>query len=66
MVATPGRLKMFVSDGTVDLSMVKFFILDEADRMLDMGFMGDVKEVVDQMPPVVSNLFLLVSINSKN
>jgi len=51
LVATPGRLKQFVTEKHVDLSNLRFFVLDEADRMLDMGFMGDVKEIVSTMPP---------------
>ena len=38
----------------MDLSEVKFFVLDEADRMLDQGFMPDVQEIVGKMPPKVS------------
>jgi superfamily II DNA/RNA helicase len=48
---------MFVSEGTICLSEVKYFILDEADRMLDMGFMGDVNELVEKMPGVVSAIY---------
>lgn len=54
LVATTGRLKQFVREGLVDLSKVKFFILDEADRMLDMGFMPDVEEIVEKLPPKVT------------
>lgn len=53
-MATPGRLKQFVDENHISLERVNYFILDEADRMLDMGFMGDVKHLVDKMPPVVS------------
>ncbi|XP_035703137.1 ATP-dependent RNA helicase vasa isoform X2 [Folsomia candida] len=56
MVATPGRLLQFVNEGTVSLTNVQYFVLDEADRMLDMGFMGDVKRLVDTMPPVEDRL----------
>lgn len=51
IVATPGRLKDFMSDGTVDLSSVKFAVLDEADRMLDKGFEDDIKEILGACPP---------------
>jgi probable ATP-dependent RNA helicase DDX4 len=50
LVATPGRLKQFVTDGIVSLAKVQFFILDEADRMLDMGFMPDVQAIVEKLP----------------
>lgn len=50
VIATPGRLISHISLGNVDLSKVSFFILDEADRMLDMGFFDDIKQVVSQLP----------------
>lgn len=46
IVATPGRLKDFMSDGTVDLSGCQFAVLDEADRMLDKGFEDDIKQIL--------------------
>ncbi|KAL7815158.1 DEAD domain-containing protein [Trichoderma gracile] len=51
VVATPGRLKDFMSDGTVDLSGCKFAVLDEADRMLDKGFEEDIKMILGACPP---------------
>jgi len=42
LIGTPGRLKQFVNDGTIGLQNIKFFVLDEADRMLDMGFQSDI------------------------
>ena len=45
VIATPGRLLSHIKLGTVDLSRVSFFILDEADRMLDMGFFDDIMQV---------------------
>ncbi|QPG97984.1 RNA-dependent ATPase [Epichloe festucae Fl1] len=51
IVATPGRLKDFMSDGTVDLSGCRFAVLDEADRMLDKGFEDDIKEILGACPP---------------
>ncbi|EXJ89587.1 hypothetical protein A1O3_02654 [Capronia epimyces CBS 606.96] len=50
VVATPGRLKDFMSDGTVDLSKTRYLVLDEADRMLDKGFEDDIKHIISQMP----------------
>ncbi|KAM0550804.1 hypothetical protein ACHAPJ_008667 [Fusarium lateritium] len=51
IVATPGRLKDFMSDGTVDLSQSAFVVLDEADRMLDKGFEEDIKQILGDCPP---------------
>ncbi len=50
LVATPGRLLDHVQQRTVDLSAVEIFVLDEADRMLDMGFIHDVKKVLALVP----------------
>ncbi|UKZ76821.1 RNA-dependent ATPase [Trichoderma virens FT-333] len=51
IVATPGRLKDFMSDETVDLSGCRFAVLDEADRMLDKGFEEDIKMILGACPP---------------
>ncbi|KAG5665596.1 hypothetical protein KAF25_009721 [Fusarium avenaceum] len=51
IVATPGRLKDFMSDNTVDLSQAAFVVLDEADRMLDKGFEEDIKQILGSCPP---------------
>lgn len=50
LVATPGRLMDFMQQGYVDLSFCNFFILDEADRMLDMGFEPDIRRIVQEIP----------------
>ena len=50
VVATPGRLLDHVSQKTIDLSKVDFLILDEADRMLDMGFVNDIRKVIAVLP----------------
>ncbi|MBD5284562.1 MAG: DEAD/DEAH box helicase [Bacteroides sp.] len=50
VVATPGRLLAHLAMGYVDLSQVSFFILDEADRMLDMGFLDDIMQIVARLP----------------
>lgn len=50
VVATPGRLISHISMGYVDLSQVSFFILDEADRMLDMGFSDDILQIASYLP----------------
>lgn len=50
VIATPGRLLAHLSLGYVDLSRVSYFILDEADRMLDMGFYDDIMQIVKYLP----------------
>ena len=50
LVATPGRLLDLIDQGHVDLSQTEYLILDEADRMLDMGFIRDVREIVALLP----------------
>ncbi len=56
LVATPGRLLDLAGRDFVDLSKVEFFILDEADRMLDMGFVHDVRRVMKMLPTERQNL----------
>lgn len=50
LVATPGRLNDLCNQGHIDLSQVEYFVLDEADRMLDMGFIHDVRKVLARLP----------------
>jgi ATP-dependent RNA helicase RhlB len=50
VVATPGRLLDFVSNGNLDLGLIELLVLDEADRMLDMGFIPQVRQVVSRTP----------------
>lgn len=57
LVATPGRLIAHINLGYTDLSEIDFFILDEADRMMDMGFMPDVERIVKLTPPLRQSLF---------
>ncbi len=56
LVATPGRLLDHVGQGTLDLSRVEIFVLDEADRMLDMGFIHDIRKVLKLLPARRQNL----------
>ncbi|MBF0282465.1 MAG: DEAD/DEAH box helicase [Zetaproteobacteria bacterium] len=56
LVATPGRLLDLHQQGAVDLSKVEFFVLDEADRMLDMGFIHDIRKVLKMLPAQRQNL----------
>ncbi len=57
LVATPGRLIDLVNQGHIDLSGVEIFVLDEADRMLDMGFIHDIKKVIAKLPKKRQSLF---------
>ena len=50
LIATPGRLLSHLKVGNLDLSRCSFFVLDEADRMLDMGFIDDIKKLVKELP----------------
>ena len=50
VVATPGRLLDHAERGTIDLSRIQFLVLDEADRMLDLGFIDDIRQVADYLP----------------
>ncbi|HEY1283196.1 MAG TPA: DEAD/DEAH box helicase [Steroidobacteraceae bacterium] len=56
LVATPGRLLDLQEQGAADLRRIECFVLDEADRMLDMGFIHDIKRVFKLLPPVRQNL----------
>lgn len=57
LVATPGRLLDFISQGIISLKNLEIFVLDEADRMLDMGFVHDVKRIVKLLPQKKQTLF---------
>ena len=57
LTATPGRLIDLMNQGFVSLRNLKIFTLDEADRMLDMGFIHDVKKIIDVLPPKRQSLF---------
>ena len=56
VVATPGRLLDHVREGNIDLSNVEYLVLDEADRMLDMGFIRDIRRIIKELPEVRQNL----------
>ncbi|TAD85419.1 MAG: DEAD/DEAH box helicase [Bacteroidetes bacterium] len=57
LVATPGRLLDLIGQGFISLHAIKFFVLDEADRMLDMGFVHDVKRIITKLPAKRQTLF---------
>ncbi len=57
LVATPGRLLDLISQGYISLKDVEIFVLDEADRMLDMGFVHDVKRIITKLPQKRQTLF---------
>jgi ATP-dependent RNA helicase RhlE len=57
VIATPGRLLDLISQGHVRLTDIEIFVLDEADRMLDMGFIHDVRKLVAMLPEKKQTLF---------
>lgn len=57
LIATPGRLLDLFNQGHINLKSIEYFVLDEADRMLDMGFLNDVKKIIHQLPSNKQNLF---------
>ena len=57
LVATPGRLLDLVNQRHIALQHIKYFVLDEADRMLDMGFVDDVKKIISKLPAKKQSLF---------
>ena len=64
VVATPGRLLDHVSQGTLDLSSVEILVLDEADRMLDMGFIHDIRKILALLPKRRQNLLFSATYSS--
>lgn len=56
VIATPGRLMDLMDQGLVDLSFVEMFVLDEADRLLDMGFVNDINKISEKLPETVQTL----------
>lgn len=57
LVATPGRLLDLMNQGFIHLNTIRHFVLDEADRMLDMGFIHDIKKLLPKLPPKKQTLF---------
>ena len=65
VIATPGRFISHISLGNVDLSKVSFFILDEADRMLDMGFSEDIKTIASKLPDTCQTIMFSATMPKK-
>ena len=57
LVATPGRLLDLMNQGFISLKDIRYFVLDEADRMLDMGFIHDIKKIIEKLPKKRQSLF---------
>ncbi len=65
LVATPGRLLDLIDQGHIELSSVEYFVLDEADRMLDMGFINDVHKIVSMLPKKRQSLFFSATMSQE-
>jgi len=65
VIATPGRLISHISLGSADLSKVSFFVLDEADRMLDMGFSEDIKMIANKLPATCQTIMFSATMPEK-
>ncbi len=57
LIATPGRLLDLINQKIINLNNIKYFVLDEADRMLDMGFINDIKKIIAKLPTRRQSLF---------
>ncbi|HLC88974.1 MAG TPA: DEAD/DEAH box helicase [Candidatus Nanoarchaeia archaeon] len=65
LVATPGRLLDLIGQGHLRLNRVEFFVLDEADRMLDMGFIHDIRKIILKLPAKRQSLFFSATLEPK-
>ena len=65
VIATPGRLISHISMGNADFNRVSFFVLDEADRMLDMGFSEDIKKIAQLLPPTCQTIMFSATMPDK-
>jgi len=63
IVATPGRLLDLVEQGYIKLNAIEHFVLDEADRMLDMGFIRDIKKIISKLPAKKQTLFFSATLS---
>ena len=64
LIATPGRLLDLISQGFITLKDIKYFVLDEADQMLDMGFIHDIKKIITKLPAKRQSLFFSATMPS--
>jgi len=65
LVATPGRLLDLMEQGFITLKNIEYFVLDEADRMLDMGFIHDIKKIISKLPSRRQSLFFSATMPEK-
>lgn len=65
LVATPGRLLDLMNQGHIHLDQLEMFVLDEADRMLDMGFLPDLKRIISKLPEKRQSLFFSATLSPK-
>lgn len=63
LIATPGRLLDLMQQGYIKLNNIEYFVLDEADRMLDMGFINDIKKVIAKLPEKKQTLFFSATVS---
>lgn len=63
LVATPGRLLDLMQQGFIRLDQVKYFVLDEADRMLDMGFINDIRKIIAKLPQQRQTIFFSATVS---
>lgn len=63
LIATPGRLLDLVGQRIIRLDTIRYFVLDEADRMLDMGFINDIKKIIGMLPAKRQSLFFAATLN---
>ncbi len=66
VIATPGRLKDLSDRGEINLDIVNNIVLDEVDRMLDMGFINDIKYIIERLDKVRQSLFFSATMNNKS
>jgi ATP-dependent RNA helicase RhlE len=62
LIATPGRLLDLMNQGYIKLNAIEFFVLDEADRMLDMGFINDIRKIIAKLPAKKQTLFFSATV----